>query len=96
MQLVNVTIGGMFGTAQLLPTKNGVCMASDPMDPKGARIATLEAEVHALHFCNASYWKQGPAASLSARAEYRRRLGRLEEIRRELSQLRPPNGQKKI
>jgi hypothetical protein len=71
-------------------------MASEPMDTKGARIAALEAEVHALYFSNASYWKQGPAASLSARAEYRRRLDRLEEIRCELSQLRPPKSQEKI
>jgi hypothetical protein len=52
------------------------------------KIAALTAEMDAIHSTNSWYWGQGAAATLKARAEYRRRLDRLEEIRKELAQLR--------
>jgi hypothetical protein len=55
---------------------------------KKARIAVLTAEMDAIHSANTLYWKQGEAATHEARAEYRRRLDRLTEIRTELAQLR--------
>jgi hypothetical protein len=55
---------------------------------KDARIAALNEEMDGLHFVNSLYWQQGEAHTTTARAEYQRRVDRLEEIRRELSQLR--------
>ncbi len=52
-----------------------------------ARIARLSEEVHAIDRANNSYWEQGEAASPEARAEYHRRLDRLEEIRAEFLKL---------
>jgi hypothetical protein len=63
-------------------------MSADPVATAADRVAALEAEVHGIYFCNTLYWKQGPAAKVAARTEYRRRLDRLEEIRCELAQLR--------
>jgi hypothetical protein len=57
-------------------------------DAKTARIAALNAEIDAIHSANTLYWRVGEAATLEARAEYRSRLDRLEEIRSELAQLR--------
>jgi hypothetical protein len=55
---------------------------------KEARIAALNAEIDAIHSANILYWRQGGAATHEARAEYRHRLDRLEEIRMELAKLR--------
>jgi hypothetical protein len=63
-------------------------MTADPVMIREGKIAALEAEVHAIDRSNASYWRQGSTADVAARAEYQRRLERLEEIRRELAQLR--------
>jgi hypothetical protein len=52
------------------------------------KIAALTSEMDAIHSANSLYWGQGEAATHKARAEYRRRLDRLEEIRKELTQLR--------
>jgi hypothetical protein len=57
-------------------------------DAKTARIAALNAEIDAIHSANTFYWRQGRAATREARAEYRRRLDRLGEIRKELAKLR--------
>ena len=53
-----------------------------------AKIAALHEEMDAIHVANSLYWKQGEAFTVEARAEYQRRLDRLQEIRRELAQLR--------
>lgn len=52
-----------------------------------AKIAALHEEMHAIHVANSLHWKQGEAVTVEARAEYHRRLNRLEEIRSELIQL---------
>jgi hypothetical protein len=52
------------------------------------KIAALNSEIDAIYSANSFYWKQGEAATHKARAEYRQRLDRLEEIRKELAQLR--------
>jgi hypothetical protein len=57
-------------------------------DAKTARIAALNAEIDAIHSANTLYWRQGEAATHEARAAYRHRLDRLEEIRKELAKLR--------
>ncbi len=51
-------------------------------------IAALNSEIDAIYYANSLYWGQGEAATHKARAEYRRRLDRLEEIRKELANLR--------
>jgi hypothetical protein len=55
---------------------------------KKARIAALNEEMDGIHFVNSLYWQRGEAVTSRARAEYQRRLDRLEEIRAELAQLR--------
>ena len=57
-------------------------------DAKTARIAALNAEIDAIHSANTLYWRQGEAATYEARAAYRHRSDRLEEIRNELAKLR--------
>jgi hypothetical protein len=52
-----------------------------------AEIAALHEEMDAIHAVNSLYWKQGEAVTVEARAQYQRRLDRLEEIRTELTQL---------
>jgi hypothetical protein len=52
-----------------------------------ARIADLNKEMDAIHFVNSLYWQRREANTTTARAEYQRRLDRLDEIRRELAQL---------
>ena len=59
-----------------------------PLTQKQAHIAALREEMDAIHALNCVYWKQGDAVSTEASFEYRRRIDRLEEIRRELAQLR--------
>jgi hypothetical protein len=48
----------------------------------------LTSEIDAIHSANSLYWGQGESATHEARAEYCHRLDRLEEIRKELAQLR--------
>jgi len=52
------------------------------------KIAALSKELDAIHFANARFWKVGAASTRQEKAEYQLRLNRLEEIRRELAQLR--------
>jgi len=59
----------------------------EPDTQKKARIASLQEEMDGIHFVNSLY-RKGKAVTSEARAEYQRRLDRLEEIRRELAQLR--------
>ena len=55
---------------------------------KKARIAALNEEMDGIHFVNSLYWRLGKANTSEERSEYQRRLDRLEEIRKELRQLR--------
>jgi hypothetical protein len=55
---------------------------------KKARIAALSEEMDGMHFVNSLYWQRGEAVTSEERAEYQRRLDRLDEIRREIAQLR--------
>ena len=52
------------------------------------KIAALNSEIDAIYYANSLYWGQGESATHKTRGEYRRRLDRLEEIRKELAQLR--------
>jgi RPA family protein len=54
---------------------------------KKARIAALSEEMERIHFVNSLYWQRGEAVTSEARAEYQRRLDRLQEIRAELAQV---------
>lgn len=60
----------------------------EPDTKKKARIAALGEEMDGIHFLNSLYWRKGEAATSEARAAYQRRVDRVEEIRRELAQLR--------
>jgi hypothetical protein len=51
------------------------------------RITALAEEMASIHLANLAYWRQ-PEASRGDRAEYQARVGRLGEIRQELSELR--------
>ncbi len=53
-----------------------------------AKIAALHEEMDAIHFANSLYWGRGEEVTPEERAEYHRRQDRLEEIRKELAQLR--------
>jgi hypothetical protein len=60
-----------------------------PMEPDAkqkGRVAALKEEMDKIHFLNHSYWQLGGASTFEDRAEYQRRLDRLEEIREELAQ----------
>jgi hypothetical protein len=61
----------------------------DSLVKTGARIAALRKEMDAIHFANNIYWQrlEGEPTQI-ARAEYQRRLDRLEEIRGELAKLK--------
>lgn len=48
--------------------------------------ARLASELHAIHCENMRYWKRGAEATLAERAEYQRKLGRLDEIRGALAE----------
>lgn len=61
----------------------------EPDAEKKARIAALNQEMDGIRFVN-TLWERSETATSKARAEYQRRLQRLEEIQRELSQLRAP------
>jgi hypothetical protein len=63
-------------------------MADGDDAEKKARIAALSEEMDGIHFVNSLYWQRGEAVTSQARANYQRRLDRLEEIRAELAQLR--------
>ncbi len=63
-------------------------MTANPVATREGKISDLEREVHAIDKLNLSYWMQGAAADAVGRAEYNRRIERLEDIRRELDQLR--------
>lgn len=52
-----------------------------------ARLANLREEMDSIHLANGLYWKQGECHSREEMAEYERRQERLEEIRKELSEL---------
>jgi hypothetical protein len=52
-----------------------------------ARVEALTSEMNAIHEANTHYWQSAASASLEARAEYKRRQDRLEEIRVELIKL---------
>jgi len=54
---------------------------------KKARIAALGEEMDGIHFVNSLYWQRGEAVTSEERSEYKRRLDRLDEIRREIAQL---------
>jgi len=54
---------------------------------KKTRIAALNKEMDAIHFVNNLYWQRRETNTTTARAEYRRRLDRLYEIRSELARL---------
>jgi hypothetical protein len=60
----------------------------EPDNPTINKIAALTSEIDTIHFANKLYWERGEAVSTAARAEYERRLARLEEIRAELDRLR--------
>ncbi len=51
------------------------------------RIAALRQEMDSIHYANDLYWRQ-TAHSDAARAEFRRRQDRLDEVRSELANLR--------
>ncbi|MFY9681327.1 MAG: hypothetical protein WBQ87_10610 [Candidatus Sulfotelmatobacter sp.] len=53
-----------------------------------ARIAALDKEINAIYFADRRYWKQGEDATHEERIEHQRRQERLEQIRKELCQLR--------
>jgi hypothetical protein len=42
----------------------------------------------AIHIANELYWRRGEAVTSEERIQYRKRLERLEQIRKELAQLR--------
>jgi transposase-like protein len=52
------------------------------------RISALAEEMDAIHSSNSRYWKQGSTVTSEERAEYQQRQDRLEEIRKELAELR--------
>jgi hypothetical protein len=71
---------------------NGRCIeGASSMEPdadKRARIAALNEEMDAIYFADRRYWERGQAVTSKERAEYQGRQDRLEEIRKELAQLR--------
>jgi hypothetical protein len=68
--------------------KRSGAAAMEPDAKLKARIAALTEEMDGIHFVNSSYWERGEMVTTEARAAYKRRLDRLEEIRKELAQLR--------
>jgi len=61
-------------------------MSTMDVDAKTERISRLQEEMESLHRANEQYWRQ-VNPSQAAKAHYYRRQERLEEIRRELSEL---------
>ena len=62
-------------------------MSAMDLAKKTERIAVLREEIELIHHANEQYWRQ-PNPGNAARAHYYRRQERLEEIRRELAELR--------
>jgi hypothetical protein len=60
----------------------------EPDAKKKTRIAALGKKMDDIHLLNSAYWERGEAVTSEAKAEYERRVDRVEEIRRELVQLR--------
>ncbi len=52
-----------------------------------ARLASLREEIDSIHLANSLHWKQGECHSREEMVAYERRQDRLEEIRKELSEL---------
>jgi hypothetical protein len=64
---------------------------NSPTEPDAemrARIDALNEEINAIYFADRRYWEEGKDATHDARIEHLRRQERLEEIRKELWQLR--------
>jgi hypothetical protein len=59
-----------------------------PENTRKAKIVALHEEMEAIHFENKVYWDQGLDHSDDAIAVYGRRQSRLEELRKEVAQLR--------
>jgi len=53
----------------------------------GDKIAALGEELSAIHFTKVLYWKRGADNSREARAKYQFRQDRVDEIRKEFTQL---------
>jgi hypothetical protein len=60
----------------------------EPDVNKESRIAALNKEMDAIYYADRQYWEQGGWVTHDARIEHQRRQERLEEIRKELAQLR--------
>jgi len=60
----------------------------EPDVPIWVKIAALTSEMDNIHSANCLYWRRGEAVTLDARAEYQHRKQRLDQIRKELAQLR--------
>jgi hypothetical protein len=54
---------------------------------KKTKIAALYGEMDRIRFLNSLYWESSEEATSETRAEYHRRIDRLEEIRPELVKL---------
>ena len=63
-------------------------MIMEPDGTKDGRIAMLHEEIDAIHHTNSLYWEQRERVTHDARIEHQHRQERLEEIRKELTQLR--------
>lgn len=74
-------LGGMTPTKRRQESSDGLEGA------RQARIAVLQEEIDFVHFANELYWRQVNSC-VAAKAEHYRRQDRLEEIRRELAELR--------
>jgi hypothetical protein len=59
----------------------------DPEVARKARIGVLQEEIDFIHYANERYWRQANPND-AAKAKYYKRLDRLEEVRRELAELR--------
>jgi hypothetical protein len=54
---------------------------------KQKKIAAMNKEIDDIHFVNSLFWQRGEASTSEERAEYQRRLARLDELRREVAKL---------
>jgi hypothetical protein len=62
--------------------------SSVEIDMPTNNIAVLTSEMDSIHLANRLFWAGGESVTIAARAEYKRRQERLEQIRVELVQLR--------
>jgi hypothetical protein len=60
----------------------------EPAANKESRITALNKEIDTIYFADRQYWDQSERATHDMRIEHQRRKERLEEIRKELAQLR--------